>query len=401
MLPRQEIVEIFSSFLQFSSGDSTKWVSDSALSQNMRRYLTQSALPERSNIAWALYWHSIWQNQPKSLARGHLYAYLQEVGHKAANKMKPRFRLPQYTLGDYFQIAIASVDKVLKGFDPVRNSNLEVYAYYKLCNLIKDGLIKEGLEEANVRSDWSLLQNSSEKQIYKSLQQRGLSVAEIERYIFAWECFKLVYVPKKPRGNRQLDAPDSTTWDAIAQLYNQERLTQLPQSEPLNAATIQKLMTVCITAIRAYMAPPTASLDASVFNEDNTLQDILPSSDTTSLAQLIDDEEAQNRRSLLQQINSLLSNAITHLDAQTKELFEMYYGEGFTQKEIASQLQISQPTVSRRLAKLHNLKNEWLLTLAKWTQATLNISLTPDVINSMSGLLDEWLEQHYGKNNDV
>ncbi|MBD2489400.1 sigma-70 family RNA polymerase sigma factor [Aulosira sp. FACHB-615] len=395
MHPRQEIVEIFSSFLQFSSGGSTTWVTDSKLYRNMSNYLSQYSAAERSTSDWALYWHEVWQNQPKSLARGHLYAYLQEVGYKAATKVKPRFTLPQYTLADYFQIAIAYIDKVFTGFDPQRQSNLEAFAYRVFCNLIKDGLLKEGLEEASIRSDWSLLLHSSQKLLHKALVQRGLSATEIAPYIFAWECFKVIYAPTKPKGNRQLTAPDLIVWEAIAQVYNQERIQQLP---PSDAKTIQKWLEACVQAIRAYTAPPTASLDASVFNEDNTLRDILPSGDATPLTKLLDEEEAQIRKSLWTEINSLLSNSITNLDAQKQELLKMYYGEGLTQKEISLKLGISQPTVVRRLQKF---KSESLITLAQWSQTTQNISLSPNVINNMNGLIDEWLEKYYKKHNEL
>ncbi|BAY15260.1 hypothetical protein NIES21_10750 [Anabaenopsis circularis NIES-21] len=395
MHPRQEIVEIFSSFLQFSSGGSIKWVTDSTLYRNMSNYLNQSPSAERSRSDWALYWHKVWQNQPTSMARGHLFAYLQEVGYKAAAKVKPKFTLPQYTLADYFQIAIAYIDKVFTGFDPRRQTNLEAFAYTAFCNLIKDGLLKEGLEEASIRSDWSLLLHSSQKLLHKALAQRGLSTTEIEPYIFAWECFKVIYAPKKPRGNRQLTAPDISVWEAIAQLYNQERIAQLP---PLDPKTIQKCLEACIKAIRAYLAPPTASLDATLFNEDNTLQDILPSSDAIPFTKLLDEEEAQIRKSLWAEINSLLSNSINNLDTQQQALLRMYYGEGLTQKEISVKLGISQPTIVRRLQKF---KSESLITLAQWSQTTQNISLTPNVINNMNGLIDEWLEQYYKNNNEV
>jgi transcriptional regulator with XRE-family HTH domain len=77
----------------------------------------------------------------------------------------------------------------------------------------------------------------------------------------------------------------------------------------------------------------------------------------------------------------------------------MYYGEGLTQTEIAQKLQISQATVSRRLTKINKVKTQWLCNLGEWSKQTLNISITPDVLNNMSALLDEWLEHHYTQTN--
>lgn len=396
MHPRQEIVEIFSTFLQFSLDDSTKWLTDKALERNISDYLAKYLSLERSSSDWALYWHEVWRHQPQNtkaflLARGHLYAYLQEVSYKAAKKIQSRLRLPEYSLQDFFLMAIANTDKVLKSFDPIRNPNLEAYAFYTLCHDIQDELRRAGVE---VRSDWSLLKNSSEKRVYESLQRRGLSPVDIERYVLAWECFKLIYVSQTPRGNKQLPAPNSTTWEAIAQLYNQEQLSQLSQCTSVNATTIQQWMENSIKAIRAHSTPRIQSLNALLFNEDNTLQDTLPSDELTPLAQLLDDLETETRKALYQQMNSVLSNTIANADTQTQELLEMTYAGKLTQKEIRSQLEISQPTISRRLKSFKT-------DVFKKLQASLNISLTPDVIKNMNGLMDEWLEQYYGDYNEV
>jgi hypothetical protein len=276
MQPRQEIVEIFSTFLQFSPDDSTKWLTDKALERSISDYLQQYLSLERSSLDWALYWHQVWRHQPKNtkaflLAKGHLYAYLQEVSYKAAKKIQSRLRLSGYSLQDFFLMAIANTDKVLKFFDPIRNPNLEAYAFYTLRHDILDELRRAGLE---VRSDWSLLKNSSEKRIEESLERRGLSPVDIDRYVLAWECFKIIYVSQTPKGNKQLPAPDSSTWEAIAQLYNQEQLSQLSQSTSVNATTIQQWMENSIKAIRAHSTPRIQSLNALLFNEKNTLQEV-------------------------------------------------------------------------------------------------------------------------------
>jgi DNA-binding transcriptional regulator LsrR (DeoR family) len=71
---------------------------------------------------------------------------------------------------------------------------------------------------------------------------------------------------------------------------------------------------------------------------------------------------------------------------------ELYYAQALTQQQIAQQLEIKQYTVSRRLG---NAKEKLLLTLAKWSQETLHISLTSTVVNDMYVVLEEWLQTHY------
>ena len=70
----------------------------------------------------------------------------------------------------------------------------------------------------------------------------------------------------------------------------------------------------------------------------------------------------------------------------------MYYGQELTQQQIAEQLAVKQYTVSRRLTKS---RESLLLALASWSKETLHISLTSDVLNYISTVLEEWLKVYY------
>ena len=70
----------------------------------------------------------------------------------------------------------------------------------------------------------------------------------------------------------------------------------------------------------------------------------------------------------------------------------MYYTQQLNQQQIAQQLEIQQYTVSRRLSKA---RQSLLLALAQWSQNTLHISLTSDVLKDTSAVLEEWLKTHY------
>jgi DNA-binding transcriptional regulator LsrR (DeoR family) len=71
---------------------------------------------------------------------------------------------------------------------------------------------------------------------------------------------------------------------------------------------------------------------------------------------------------------------------------QMYYGQGLTQKEIASQLETKQYTVSRRLT---NVRDTLLTALCTWSQTTLHKTLDPNVMNDLSVTIEEWLKVHY------
>ncbi|MEH2053558.1 MAG: DUF1822 family protein [Nostoc sp.] len=151
----------------------------------MQNSLEQSSEQE-SEIFWAIYWHRIWQVQASPIAVAHIAAYLQEVCYWVARKMKMNVA-GQHSVGDFFQTAIARVDKVIKGFNPQLGSNLKIYAEYTFSNLIKDLLRKR--QEVDICTDWGLLHKLSQKRLVESLKQAGYPSQIIERYVLAWSCF--------------------------------------------------------------------------------------------------------------------------------------------------------------------------------------------------------------------
>ncbi len=220
MRPRQNPIEIFSTFLQLAEDRFSGWVIDRKLRRNM-----ENCLMDRSNTLeenfWALYWYRVWQNQPTFLARGHLSAYLQEACYWATQKTMSNFTKTQYKFSDCFQMAIAEVDKVLKGFNSDLGFSLKNYASVSFRNMIIDDLRQR--HEVNICTDWALLRKLSQKRLIESLKYAGLTSETISQYRLAWNCFKTIYVPKQSGSTRQLTRPDSATWEAIAQLYNSER----------------------------------------------------------------------------------------------------------------------------------------------------------------------------------
>ncbi|RCJ23941.1 group 3/4 sigma-70 RNA polymerase sigma factor [Nostoc sp. ATCC 43529] len=395
MRPRQNISEIFSTFIQFEADRFKSWIYDAKLRRSIQNCLVQISETKHSENFWAIYWHKNWQNQPNSLAEAHLSAYLQETCYWSAQRTIPQIASVQCTLSDCFQIAIAEVPKILKACDPDQKATLKSYSNVAFGNVIRDALRQK--QEIDFCNDWALLLKLSRKRLQESLQNAGLTDETIACYLLAWKCFVDGYILGKLPGVRKLQRPDQDTWSAIAQLYNRDRLTQLnPPGTEANAQTLEKWLLLSAKHARSYLYPVVSSLNAPKTGQaDSELQDDLP--DTTQneslLADLIAKEEAETQKNQQQEIQNLLITTLGKLPLQSQELLQLYYQQGLTQQQIAKQQQIQQYQVSRQLAKT---RESLLLAIAKWSQETMHISPTSNVVKHISAVLEEWLQNYLG-----
>jgi RNA polymerase sigma factor (sigma-70 family) len=400
MKPRQRIIELFSTFIQLADDLFDRWVTDSSLQRNVQRVLTQAAesgTAESSEYFWVLYWYRLWTQNPDQFASGHLSAYLQEacywVAQRVAMQLSSMHNSMQYQLSDCFQIAIASLPLVLKGYNPQQGASLKTYASIVFNNTLRDTLRQR--REAGSRTDWGLLRKLSQKQLVESLQAAGLSEVAIASYRLAWTCFKTFGAPSQTPMTRQLSGFDRSTWVAIAQLYNTQRLHQsLPNLPEANPEEIEQWLTKCAKQSRSYLYPAITSLNLHKSEPGSgELLDDLPDTGESPMTNLTIREELQERQTRQAQINIALTAALDALDPQMRTLLELYYDRGLTQQQIAVQLDIKQYTVSRRLS---GAKETLLLALAKWSQETLHISLTSIALRDMSLVLEEWLQKNFG-----
>ncbi|MBW4455813.1 MAG: sigma-70 family RNA polymerase sigma factor [Nostoc indistinguendum CM1-VF10] len=388
MQPRQGIVEIFSTFVQFDVDQFSGWATDAKLRRSMKVCLESST--EKSDTFWALYWYKVWQTQSSAVALAHISAYLQEVCYWTARKFALNFPT-QSSVADCFQMAIAHINKILKTFNPQYSSHLKAYAELAFESIIKDAL--RLCREADICSDWALLHKLSRKRLVQSLQNAGFNAESIESYVLAWECFKELYTGDNTK-IRQLTKPDAQTWEAISNLYNAERLSRLSSpTAAVNQQTIETWVLSSAKAARTFLYPKFVSADAPLKEDDGNLLDILRVDLQTSLlTEIIEQEEAANMRSQQAQLNQVLSQAIAALDAESQKVLQAYYVQQLTQQEIAAQLEIKQYTVSRRLS---SIKKSLLLTLTQWSQNTLHISPKSDVVDAINTSLEEWLKVQY------
>ncbi|MDP5338460.1 MAG: sigma-70 family RNA polymerase sigma factor [Nodularia sp. (in: cyanobacteria)] len=391
MQPRQNIIEIFSTFVQFDGDRFSHWAMESRLRRSIQSCLQETPKDTKSDF-WVLYWYKYLQiPETKILAQQHLTAYLQEPCYWVSQKTAVNFISNQYKLSDCFQIAIAQVDRVLQSFNPEQGSNLRNYASIVFASAIRETLRQ--VHEVDICTDWGLLRKTSQKRLDESLQNAGLSSETINAYILAWQCFKTLYVPTKAANSRQLSRPDEQIWQAIATAYNSQT------SQQVNPQTLEKWLLSAAKAVRKYLYPSPDSLNISKGGDNSgELLDSIPGTEQESLINnIICQEEAQTRASVQMEINQVLADAIAQLEPQVQQILHLYYSQQLNQDAIAQQLEIKQYTVSRRLTKV---KEILLRSLANWSQDILHISVNTDLLKSMSVVIEEWLHNYYSVSSD-
>ncbi|MBD2195807.1 MULTISPECIES: sigma-70 family RNA polymerase sigma factor [Calothrix] len=401
MRPRLEIIEIFSTFAQLEADRFSKWLTEVKLRRSMQNNLAEIANNQDqankfTENFWAFYWYKIWRSNShlSNLAKAHLSAYLQETCYWAAEKAIAKFAVFQYGLADYFQMGIAELETILQGYNPDKSTALKTYATIAFPSRLKDLLRQR--KEADICTNWGLLRKVSKKVVLEALQNAGLSPTQVAQYRLAWTCFRMLYLQNQPGGIQKLPQPNRQLWENIAHLYNSERLSQLtfPTAE-CNWEMIAEWLNKTTIYVRNYLYPSVSSL--YVYNQDedsNSEFDIKDPTSESLLADILAQEEAQNRRNQISQMNDVLLSALEGLDSQSQRILELYYQQGMTQQQIIQELKISQPTVSRRLLKG---RESLLKALIDWSQKAQNISVSSNQIKDMSAALEEWLRIYYAK----
>ena len=384
MRPRDRLVELFSTFALLEDDRFCHWIDDPRLQRSMERQLAHT--PEQQADRLAIHWHR--QHTKHPLAPAHLTAYLQEVCFWIAKEMTQRLQSPQYTLADYFQIANSEIPKVFKSFTPDRGSSFKTYAKLILTNTLKDLLRQR--QAADVCSDWSLLRKVSKKRIGEVLLHRGVMESEAAQYQFALFCFKTLYLP--PDSNSQkLPPPDPRLWSEIAELYNTKRQDQLvTPGAALTPAQIEVRVTKLAQWTRSYLYPSIDSLNRSK-PEPGTgeIQDDLTDTAHESLLDAAIEREEIDRRTAQQSaLNQTLTTALDRLKPELQEIIQLFYRDGLSQQELSSRLQLSQPTISRRIKQA---EAQLLAALLAWIESQLHKIPDPNELKSISATLKEWL----------
>lgn len=394
MRSRQDITDIFSTYIRFDSDRFAGWLSEPRLRTSMTRCLTRVSTSQVSKNFVALYWHEHWQHQSHRLALMHLCAYLQESGYWAAYKLTSRFSLQQFSLADCFQVAFGKLENGLSSFRSDRGVTLESFAKLFFKSTITNELRRA--KELDISSDWLLLRKLTRKQFIESAKESGgLNADTIAQYRLAWMCFKQRYAKYKEAGTQQLTTPKAEIWASTADLYNQERITQLTSAgQPADAATVEQWLKNIVKWARRYLYPATTSLNAPAPGyESGEAQDNLSDGlDQSLIDQALSKEVANDRQQQQQKLLLVLHQSIGQLKPPREKMLRQYYCEGLKQKEIASQLGINQGTVARRL---NSTRETLLSSLVKWRQDTAPEEVTPDTISEISHALELWLQSSF------
>jgi RNA polymerase sigma factor (sigma-70 family) len=384
MRPRDRLIEQFSTFALLEDDRFCRWIDDPRLQRSMKQQLANTDLTTVDERRWAAHWHRQYTKNP--LAQSHLTAYLQEVCFWIAREMTQRLRSSQYTLADFFQIANSEIPKVFKSFTTDRGGSFKTYAKLILTNALKDLLRQR--QAADVCSDWSLLRKVSKKRISEVLLHRGVVEPDAAQYQFAWFCFKTLYVP--PDSNSQkLPPPDARTWQAISELYNTKRQDQLLiPGGTLTAAQIEVRITKLAQWTRAYLYPSIDSLNRNKPESGEIQDDITQGSSESLLDDVIEREEFDQRTAQQSALNQILTQSLANLNPEFQEILQLFYQAGLSQQELSIRLELSQPTVSRRIKKA---EAQLLAALLLWVETQLHKIPDPNELKTISTMLKEWL----------
>lgn len=379
---------MFSTFLRLESDRATGWVTDLRLQRNMSAYL-QSAIQPFTDRQWALYWHQIWQRRSHPLAESHLTAYLQETCYWTAQTIARNQRQLNWIV-DLFQVAISTVPKLLKHFNPQYSENLKKYAELVFENSLKDWLRVH--EQVAVCTDWALLYRLSRKRLLTALETAGLSQLEIAQYTLVWECFQELTSVDHSSIN-SLRCPTPPIWQAIADAYNTDRLSQVGVTAPMGTPEqVEQWLLTCARLVRHALKPTIISANAPRLGQEaGSPIDTLAAPSPTPIDLLLQQEEDTLRSQQLMQLRTVLAKAFSDLSPPETDLLNNYYRDQLTQVEIAKQLGIKQFEVSRRLQRI---RRSLAKKVAQWSQENLHITPTPTVVDEMSHtFIEEWLRE--------
>jgi RNA polymerase sigma factor (sigma-70 family) len=396
-IPRQSILEMFSTFIQLDADRFSSWVTDPRLRRSMQKCL-DAAGDEGSENFWAIYWHRSWSNGEKPLAKMHLWSYIQESAYWSAQEML-RKMVGVEPLTDCFQVVNAGTETVLRRFDSSKGFKFKSFAGVVFLNVLREWLRKKN--EANGCTIWGLLRRVTKRKLCEALARENLSLEQINQFHLAWKCFRELYVPQQVGRTDRLPEPDLALWEEVAALYNRERLG-LAVPEGVCTGAIAKAWMVKVEGIvRRYLSPRVDSLDPFPGGEEGATQDV-PDGELNPLERQIAAEMTREYQDLLTQQHETLMTGLGQLDGEMQQILQLYYGDRLKQQAIAKQMGILQPKVARRLAKSRECLLAALLDWRKKlqeSQGAVNKVLTPDQVKDAALALEVWLETRYPQNN--
>lgn len=396
MEKRENLVEQFSTFLDFQQRGKQFvccWRSPLNLLTSHTQWMANN-YPQGDVEFWAKYWvrdcllfgrwmraiamseakdnlHSFWYFLILAyfLAKTHLSAYLEETCYATAFYLAKDFDLhaieKRELLGEFFLIARKTVSFPHKTFRSYnishpKCSKVASQAEVKIKAAIREYLLAQNLMRiVDKYSDWGVLRNFSKKQIKECLLHRGITQQEINRYLLAYQTFREIYTPKKPKG--KLLPPTDEEWEDTFCRFNQlsER-----HNFPLatNRQEVENLLKNCVDAARAPDSP---------------------------ICQKSEDKIEEKNREIFELLNPILIPAYQQLPPQSQLMLKLWYGVRLNQTDIGKVFRIKQHTVSRYKDRD---KEPLFLALLQWLKKQQRRDvLTDEEVVKIEEMLDEWL----------
>lgn len=392
MRSRENINDLFCSFVNLEQDSFKSWTCDHKLSRNLDRVLRENLSNHNMENFLSVYFHKNWIANSCKLSQHHLVAYLQEPCYWAAWKTYTKISDHKFKVSDCFQMAMGQVHIVLNGFDPSHGSKLKHYASIAFRSLLINTLRNQ--HEVDLCSDWALLRKISQRRLETTLTEVGFHKNQIDEHILAWTCFNNVFSPTKNTGIRQLSEPDPSTWQQITDLYNRQRHQALEANSPAyTPSQLQNRLEKCTKLLRESFCPTLGSLNIPKSNQaDKEVIEDLPDTSQSFLNEMIEVEEKQDRQQQSTKLKTFLTEALVKLPPELGEVLIMYYGKRLTQTEIAKKLNTKQYKISRLLNKA---RETLLKALGKWGRDELALTINTEVMVQLDKVLEEWLENHY------
>lgn len=419
MKKREDIIQKFSTFLNFTNANSlssVSWQVDVELERHIMKI--RKFNPEAKEEFWAIHFlkstlnasqvednkflenNSIFQiNKSESLsvdtlrAERHLSAYLQESCLWAAYKVYNKFNLirHKYPLEEYFQIACMGASppsKLLKNFNLHYSFfSMRNYAQIALLHFIQNTIYSQDIELKSIKyTDYGLLKDLTKIELKTALLMQGITQEEANLFCLVWKCFDEVYSSHKHQSSRRLKSPNQEQIKQICSCYNL-RLQQLNISAiPASDEKIQQILLTCIQAARQYRTKRFVPLD-----KDENISEFQPN----NLDNIIQEDTCK-------QVLSIISNIFLALPESGQIILKLCKGLNLTQSEIAtilkgkySDLQ-KQYQVARQLAKYNRDILKDFLTQWQLVEPDMKMNNEKD-IEQIKEALDECLELYCKK----
>ncbi len=376
-------IEKFSTFLdvqQYSSYNPT-WISIPRLEQNTIAKIEE--LGNKEEDSWAQYWLAkALQDCDRSLASGHLSAYLEETCYRVAIALVRRVTQRNIDWRDCFQdarAAAAKPGKLFRSYDPTKSS-VSSYAQQRLDSAIKDAQIAIG-----ARSKAGLLRSLTEKRLRENLEIYGIKEPKLAVYVLAWHCYVEIYAPTTSKRGQPLPWPTTEWLDKIAEHYNQLQ-PSLGINSAITGEDILLLLEECALASRKRYANVVSPLSFTSQNESDPIQEVADPK-TFEIIETIDQDRD------CQRVRDFLISTFATLPSEAQVMLRLYHGLCLNQLDIANimnlnGMSISQSTVSRQISKW---ERQVLQDLVAWSVNNLNKCLNSELNHQLSKQLDIWL----------